>query len=50
MKISPAVFEDREIRRIYDEKTETWFFPSWTSCKFSPSSLIIKQPESNGTS
>lgn len=26
MKISPAIFEDMEIRRIYDEKTETWFF------------------------
>ena len=26
MKISPAIFEDREIRRLYDEKTETWFF------------------------
>jgi hypothetical protein len=26
MKIIPAIFEDREIRRIYDEKSETWFF------------------------
>jgi DNA-damage-inducible protein D len=26
MKISPAIFEEREIRRIYDEKSETWFF------------------------
>jgi hypothetical protein len=26
MKILPAVFEQHEIRRIYDEKTETWFF------------------------
>jgi len=26
MKIIPAIFEEREIRRIYDEKTETWFF------------------------
>ena len=26
MKIIPAIFEDHEIRRIYDEKTETWFF------------------------
>jgi DNA-damage-inducible protein D len=26
MKIIPAIFEDREIRRLYDEKTETWFF------------------------
>jgi hypothetical protein len=26
MKISPAIFEEYEIRRIYDEKTETWFF------------------------
>jgi DNA-damage-inducible protein D len=26
MKISPAIFEENEIRRIYDEKTETWFF------------------------
>jgi DNA-damage-inducible protein D len=26
MKILPVVFEDREIRRVYDEKTETWSF------------------------
>ncbi len=26
MKLLPAIFEEREIRRIYDEKTETWFF------------------------
>jgi hypothetical protein len=26
MKILPVVFEQHEIRRIYDEKTETWFF------------------------
>lgn len=26
MKIIPTLFEDREIRRLYDEKTETWFF------------------------
>ena len=26
MKISPAIFEENEIRRIYDDKTETWFF------------------------
>jgi hypothetical protein len=26
MKIIPVIFEEQEIRRIYDEKTETWFF------------------------
>ena len=26
MQIIPAIFEEREIRRLYDEKTETWFF------------------------
>ncbi|MDD4891547.1 MAG: BRO family protein [Phycisphaerae bacterium] len=26
MRFLPVVFEDREIRRIYDEKTDTWFF------------------------
>ena len=26
MKFLPAIFEEREIRRLYDEKTETWFF------------------------
>ena len=26
MKMLPAMFEEREIRRLYDEKTETWFF------------------------
>jgi DNA-damage-inducible protein D len=26
MKIIPVIFEEREIRRLYDEKTETWFF------------------------
>ena len=26
MKIIPAIFEEREIRRLYDEQTETWFF------------------------
>ncbi len=26
MKIIPSIFEDREIRRLYDEKTGTWFF------------------------
>ena len=26
MKILPAQFETHEIRRVYDEKTETWLF------------------------
>ncbi len=26
MKILPAQFEDREVRRVYDEKSQTWFF------------------------
>lgn len=26
MKMIPTIFEEREIRRLYDEKTETWFF------------------------
>lgn len=26
MKFLPVAFEDHEIRRVYDEKTETWFF------------------------
>jgi hypothetical protein len=26
MKLFPAVFEEREIRRVYDEKSDTWFF------------------------
>ena len=26
MKIIPAIFEQTEIRRVYDEKTETWWF------------------------
>ena len=26
MKIIPAIFEEREIRHLYDEKAETWFF------------------------
>jgi hypothetical protein len=26
MRILPTIFEEREIRRIYDEKSETWFF------------------------
>ena len=26
MKVLPVLFEQQEIRRIYDEKTETWFF------------------------
>jgi hypothetical protein len=26
MKIITPIFEEREIRRLYDEKTETWFF------------------------
>lgn len=26
MQIQPTLFEDREIRRIYDEATETWWF------------------------
>ena len=26
MKIIPAIFENKGIRRLYDEKTETWFF------------------------
>ena len=26
MKTIPAIFEEREIRRVYDEKTQTWFF------------------------
>ncbi len=26
MKLLPVVFEEREIRRVYDEKTETWLF------------------------
>ena len=26
MEIIPDIFEEREIRRAYDETTETWFF------------------------
>jgi len=26
MNITPAIFEDYDIRRVYDEKTETWYF------------------------
>jgi DNA-damage-inducible protein D len=26
MRLIPVIFEEREIRRIYDEKTETWWF------------------------
>jgi DNA-damage-inducible protein D len=26
MKLLPVVFEEREIRRVYDEQAETWFF------------------------
>ncbi len=26
MKITPAIFEEHKIRRLYDEQTETWFF------------------------
>ena len=26
MKTSPAIFENFKIRRVYDEKTETWYF------------------------
>lgn len=26
MKIIPAIFEEHEIRRSYDEKTQAWFF------------------------
>ncbi len=26
MKMLPVVFEERKIRRLYDEKTDTWFF------------------------
>lgn len=26
MKMLPVVFEEREIRRVYDEKSEAWFF------------------------
>jgi len=26
MKNNPAFFEQHEIRRVYDEKTETWWF------------------------
>ena len=26
MKILPVMFEQSEIRRVYDDKTETWFF------------------------
>ena len=48
MKIIPAIFEERAIRRIYDEKSETWFFLSWTSFRFSPSSLITKRSATIG--
>jgi hypothetical protein len=26
MNITPVIFEDYDIRRVYDEKTETWYF------------------------
>jgi hypothetical protein len=26
MNITPALFEDYDIRRVYDDKTETWYF------------------------
>jgi len=27
MPIQPALFEAHEIRRVYDEDSETWWFP-----------------------
>lgn len=33
MENKPAIFEDYKIRRIYDEKTETWFFLLLILCK-----------------
>ena len=27
MENKPAQFDDYDIRRVYDEKTETWYFP-----------------------
>ena len=26
MKITPTTFEDYDVRRVYDEQTETWYF------------------------
>jgi hypothetical protein len=26
MKVLPVLFEQHEIRRLYDEKTQTWYF------------------------
>lgn len=26
MKTQPAIFEEHQIRRVYDEATETWWF------------------------
>ena len=39
-KIIPAFFEEREIRRVYDEKTETWFFSIEDII-----SVLIQQPD-----
>ena len=40
MKIMPAFFEEREIRRVYDEKTETWFFSIVDIIR-----VLIQQPD-----
>ena len=40
MKNNLAVFENQEIRRVYDEKTETWFFSVIDIIR-----ILIQQPD-----
>jgi DNA-damage-inducible protein D len=40
MKDSIALFEGKNIRRIYDEKTETWYFSVVDIIQ-----ILIAQPE-----
>jgi hypothetical protein len=40
MKSDITVFEKYQIRRIYDEKKETWFFSVTALCKLSQYQIV----------
>jgi hypothetical protein len=50
MNIKPALFEDYDIRRVYDEKSETWYFSVVDIIRAYCSSLIFRQRVSTGIS
>jgi len=50
MQPQPAIFEEYEIRRVYDEATETWLFSVVDIIQVLTQQAIIRLRASIGTS